>query len=164
MKTQTVLGTDASFFLHNLFKDLLVLGRLAFLEDHIDVDVSISNVPISHHFRLDGPPEFCNKLSPLLYIKGEIIGNNLSAHFGSNGHILPYFPHLLELVFIAGHYSIVELCQHIEEIMKFLCGCLNKKKVLMRFDFIKNRRMKILSNCPVGYLIHTFKSIQLLSQ
>ena len=141
MKTQSVLGTDTSFLLHNLFKNLLVLGRLALLENHVDVDVAISNMPVAHHFRLDGPSEFCYKLSPFLYIKGEIIGDHLSAHFGCNRYILPYFPHLLKLIFIVGHYPIVELCQHVEEIMKFLCGCFNKKKILMRFNFIKNRRM-----------------------
>ena len=47
----------------------------------------------------------------------------------------------MELILVVGHDSIVEISQHLEQVMKIFSWCLNEEKVLMWLNFIKDGRM-----------------------
>ena len=89
MKTQTMLSTYTTSFFDYLLEYLLVLTLLTFLKNHINMDISISNMSIPHYFSFNRLPKLRNKIRPLFYIKREIICFHNSTHFSSNCHVLP---------------------------------------------------------------------------
>ena len=115
-----MFSTYAAFLLDHLFKNFTVLGLFSLLQDHVDVNISVSYMSISHYFRLNSSSELCNEVGPLLNILGTVIGDNLYTHSGSNVDIFSYFPHLLKLTLTIGDDAITKIGHFFKKVLKIL--------------------------------------------
>lgn len=84
VETNSMLGTDAALPFDYFLEHLLVLSLLLLLHDHVDVDIAVPDVPITHYLSLDGPSQLSHQFLPLLDLKGQIISNHFATHPSCN--------------------------------------------------------------------------------
>jgi len=79
-----MLSTDATFSLDYFFEYLAIGCFLSIFHYHVYMDVTVSNMPIAHHFCFDTFPQFANEVGPLFDIIRKVICDNLSLLLSSN--------------------------------------------------------------------------------
>ena len=97
-------------------------------------------------------------------MSGKVISDDLATHSGCDIDVLSYLPHLLKLALTVGDDAVTEISHFFTKMLKVISRSLNKKKVLVSLNSVKDRLVYILDDSSIGNFIHTLKSIEVFSQ
>lgn len=122
VKTDSMFCANTSFVLGHFFEDKAVLKLALFVKDDVDMQVSITDVPIAEDERFCLFSQVIQESWPLPNIKRDIVSKHSSFFANcSHCHVLPNLPDLAVLLIIIGDYGIVEVVELLEQLIELFC-------------------------------------------